>query len=252
VRISPITIHYNTNRQKAAFCGVKDIQKEAKALIQTAQTQFKLNTASPVGIYNSLKVLKTDPEAFVYGICGRSKDILKSKDVLGAIQIQKRGQKDTTGANALRFIFEDGSKRYSIRKFGETLAYVDVTPEEAGNLYISYLCNVGGRDRYRSLEKTVLQAAVEDTINQEGAIPTISAIPAKIGDLDFNRSLLYRMMGGQVRDCNYYSNKKIITVPEIYCSQDTITKKLDSIAKRDKFLFPETRANFEKLKNGGK
>ncbi len=227
---------------------LKGLSKGAKTLVQTARTQISLNYSSPAALYNRVKVMYGDPKAFEYGLIGRSKDILKSKEVLGAVQIQSRDKKDTVAAKVIKFVFQDDSRRYSVRKPGETLAYVDIVPEADNNLYIQYLCDIEGRDRFRALEKTVLQAAIEDTINSEYAIPTITAMPSEVGDLKFSRETLYRMMGASVRDFDIVHKGRVIaTTPEVYCTKDVIIQKLEKIAQKGKFIFSETRANFEKL-----
>ncbi len=228
----------------------QNITKENKqigTLIGRTYNQIKTNLwlSSGVPTKRTIKAVVSDPKAYFYELSRPYYGKITDKKTLGTVQIKNRKTKENESADLRKVSFEDDTAIYELKKGKERLAFVEVDTSVAEDVYINYASTIVGREDYKGLFLTLMQAIVEDCINN-GFIPSITATPMKIGNKNFDRSILYRLYGAEYKivDGEYGSE------PHIEISKEKIIQMLENIqkSKTRKFLFNETEQNFTRLK----
>lgn len=194
-----------------------------------------------------LKAFITDPVAYLLEYIMPTHGKMLEKKVIGQVQLKNRKTKETETLDVERAYFEGNQEIYSINKGKERLAFADVDVMELGVIEVMYASTLVGREDYRGLFLTLMQAVVEDYINTICAVPEIIATPVDVGNKKFSRAGLYGLYGAEYKkvDGEYGSELRSVF------SREKVTKMLENIQKSPKrdFLFSETEHNFNVLKD---
>ncbi len=253
----------NNVNDSVSFCGKKEVQdttNAAPSLWQSLKTVLIVDANLSLLPINTYKMLLKDPCAMMYGTMKRdSNAYLISSETLGEVALSIRGSKNKHKSKVVKYVFNDGDSRYCIKRFGERLGYIDISHLDENDIYIKYLTNVVGRDKYRGLEKILLQSVVEDSLNN-GTVPSFSAVPAQIGELDFKRDKLYAFMGADVVTLLVIENGKImrdsngdmVTFSHVIYSKEKVLEKLERINEKDAFMFPKTKTSYANFVKGSR
>ena len=208
------------------------------------KTNLWLSTGVPTK--RTIKAMQTDPIAYFYELRRPYAGKLIDKRVLGSTTITNRKTKEKEVVDIKRTVYEYSNSIYEINKGKERLAFVDVDTSELGVVNINYASTIVGREDYRGLFLTLMQAVVEDCICN-GYIPTITATPVKVGSKNFDRATLYGLYGAEYKIIDgEYGHQPLSVV-----SQDKVIEMMENIQKspRRKFFFDWTEHNFNILKN---
>lgn len=220
----------------------------ALTVIDRAYNQIKTNLwlSSGIPTKRTIKAVVSDPKAYFYELSRPYFGKPIEKKTLGTVQIKNRKTKEKESIDIKKISYEDDNSIYELKKGKERLAFADVDISlQDEDMYVNYASTIVGREDYRGLFLTLMQAMIEDCINN-GFIPSITATPMQVGSKNFDRSMLYRFYGAEYKiiDGEYGSE------PVCEISKDKVIQMLENIQKSAtrKFLFDETEQNFQRLK----
>lgn len=204
--------------------------------------------SSGVPTKRTIKAAKSDPVAFFYELRRPYAGKLIDRSVLAQTTLTNRKTKEKEVVDIKRTAYEYSNAIYEINKGKERLAFVDVDTSELGVVNINYASTIVGREDYRGLFLTLMQAVVEDCINN-GYIPTITATPVNVGNKNFDRATLYGLYGAEYK----IIDGEYVHQPLSVVSQDKVIEMMENIQKspKRKFFFEWTEHNFNILKDGG-
>lgn len=198
-------IKYISNQKKSVFKTILNYAKEFKAMVKENSKAMGINC------WDILKAQKYHtpimPRSSLY-----SK--LKNIEVLAPdVQIKMRKSSKTISGRLEKLTFKDGSTIYVLKnQKNKQLGYMQATKNEQNELYIDFLTNILGRKKYKNIETTLLQGAIEDSI-KAGNIPTLKADAVSIADnmgRGYNNSALYKRMGMETgEDAMYLDSAKL-------------------------------------------
>ena len=190
----------------------------------------------------------SDPKAYLYGYLSPVSGKLIDTQVIAQVPLKNRKTKEIEMLDVQRASFLNGSEIFSINKGKEKLAYVDVDTRCLDVINVNYASTIVGREEYRGLFLTLMQAVIETCIN-DGFIPEIQAMPVQIGNKDFKRSTLYGLYGAEYKIVQGQYGSE----PRSIVSREKVIKMLESVqnSPKRKFILPWTEHNFNILKNGG-
>lgn len=261
-KFNPINVPFSQNQdvQWTSFSDDVDTFESNEHRMTTKQekkTQFELSTDTlkknlwlSKGMFTKghLKAFLSDPKAYLHEFISPAAGRMIGDEIIGQTKLKNRKTKENETIDIEKASFEFDIDIYSLNKNKEKLALAEVDTSELGIVHIDYVSTIVGRDDYSGLFLTLMQAVVENCINN-GFIPEIHAVPTQIGNKKFDRASLYSLYGAEYKvvDGEYGS------VPVSVVSQEKVIKMLENIQKSPKrnFIFPWTEHNFEILKNGG-
>lgn len=233
--------HYlqNITKKKPRLLSLSSLQadKFINSSIAPKIKKFKIKTSYS---WEAIKSIIKDPEAFLYALEYETDLVCTSRKLLGEINIISRKSKEKVSTRIIKETFDNGLQKYTIQRRGENLALIDVKRIGDDKLCIDYLTNVVGASRYKNLEQHILQAAVEDSINN-GFLPKIIAIPAEVGENQFSRDVMYKMMGADLVHDSYTGFNKVEVAP------NKVAEIMKNKSEKGKLFFPETAENLKKL-----
>jgi hypothetical protein len=191
-------------------------------------------------VISSIKLLLKDWQVGEYGLHTEGSTRIVSKKILANIPLIERKSKKTKTGSIQKTLFLNGRIKYSILEHKQSLADIHIinTGEE---LYIPFFTNTLGRNKYRGLEKSLLQIVIEDSLNK-GVLKNIIGDAAEIGNNTTSRTGIYKKLGAQIQlssGCRFLQSASY--------SKEKCLESLKNLAKKDKLIFPETKANLEKL-----
>lgn len=223
------------------------LKKKISDSFNKNKTRLWLSVPTPT--LNSLKAFWNDPEAFTYEMERPLTGKVIKKEKLAEINLRQRRNKEPLKATVRKVEFDDKSCVYTIQNGIERLAFIDVDFELEDEAYINYASTIVGREKYSNLLMILMQAMTEDCMRQ-GFIPKITASPAEIGVLDFDRASLYKYYGADIQtvEHNYYGyteeEQLAVVTPEKLIQK---LERINTSPKRN-FILPDSKSNFQKLK----
>jgi len=245
------SIQRNNNLSKLNHCSSLSFKgnnvSEYKKFINNFRRGFEYNMyyLHP----KAVKEIFNDPKAFLYRFFNDLNLIETSRKKMGNLMLQLRKNAKPVRGCIKKISHTNGMERYFIERNGLRLGQIDTTKKIKNDkeiyVYINYITNIIGRKKYKGLEKQLLQAVLEDSI-QGGRLPIVDAVPAEIGKNQFSRSVLYRNMGAET--ITIPSLKRKTTFDIIDVPPETIKKHTDLLMKRQNFILPETEQNIQKLR----
>lgn len=194
-----------------------------------------------------LKALITDPVAYILEYMMPMKGNMLEEKVIGQVQLKNRKTKEVETLDVERASFEKNQQIYSIKRGNERLAFADVNTTELNVVEIMYASTLVGREDYRGLFLTLMQAVVEDYVNLGIGVPEIIATPVDVGNKEFSRAGLYGLYGAEHKIVQGEYGSELRSV----FPKEKVVKMLEDIQKspRRDFIFSETENSFNALKN---
>lgn len=191
-------------------------------------------------VISSIRLLIKDWQVGEYGLNLEEGSPIISKENLGKISLQLRKTKKEITGQVQKQVFGNERLKYSILKNKQSLADIYVL-KQSDQIYIPYFTNELGRKKYRGLEKSLLQLVAEDFTNQ-GHLRALAGDGREMGKNKHSRDAMYKRLGAQLTAVPYIKDLKTATMP-----QEQVLNTLISLSSKDKLIFPQTKANLEKL-----
>lgn len=160
-----------------------------------------------------------------------------------SIRAKLRRQKGEIDLNLSLKEYE-GQRFYAIENKDELLAYVSFSEKgmftrKGKAIYLTYINNETGRDRYKGLEQILLQALAEHKINQ-GQLPFIQGVTLN-SEAKIQKALTSTAINSQL------GAKKLGRYMKGIAEDQDAINILNRIKNKGSFIFPETADNIDKL-----